>query len=198
MFTGIIQAVGSITAIAPMGEDSRYTFNTGKLDLSDMGIGDSIAVNGACLTIIEKTADSFSADLSGETLNKTCFSGLDVDSSVNLEKAMQLSDRINGHLVSGHVDGVGKVINMQDDGRSWRYSIEVPVALAKYLSAKGSVTVDGVSLTVNEVEGNQFSVNIIPHTLSETIFKDYQTGSQVNIEVDLIARYLEGLIKNTD
>lgn len=196
MFTGIIETKGSIAAINPMGVDSRYVFNTGTLDLADMQVGDSIAVNGACLTIIEKEGNSFSADLSGETLSLTCFSDLETGASVNLEKAMQLSDRINGHMVSGHVDGIGTIKSMHDEGRSWRCDIEVPEALFRYISRKGSITVDGVSLTVNEVEQNVFSVNIIPHTYNETIFSDYQPGTRVNIEVDMIARYLEQLLAN--
>jgi len=194
MFTGIIEAKGTIAAITPMGVDSRYVFDTGSLDLADMQLGDSIAVNGACLTIIEKDSHRFSADLSGETLALTCFSDLKTGASVNLEKAMQLSDRINGHMVSGHVDGIGTIKTMHDEGRSWRYEIEVPEQLVRYISRKGSVTVDGVSLTVNQVEQNVFSVNIIPHTFNETIFNDYQPGTRVNIEVDMIARYLEQLL----
>lgn len=194
MFTGIIQTTGKISVIDQHGGDSRFVFNTGNMDLSDLNVGDSVAVNGACLTIIDRDDDSFSADLSKETLDLTTFSKLEVGASINLEKAMQLSDRLNGHMVSGHVDGIGKVLEMADDARSVRYTIEIPTALSRYLSKKGSVTVDGVSLTINAVEGNTFSVNIIPHTLSETIFSEYEAGSQVNIEVDLIARYLDQLI----
>lgn len=196
MFTGIIEAKGSIAAITAMGVDSRYVFNTGTLDLADMKVGDSIAVNGACLTIIEKDSNAFSADLSGETLALTCFADLEVGAYVNLEKAMQLSDRVNGHMVSGHVDAIGVIRDMHDEGRSWRCDIEVPEALVRYISRKGSITVDGVSLTVNQVEQNSFSVNIIPHTYNETIFSDYQPGTRVNIEVDMIARYLEQLLTN--
>ncbi len=194
MFTGIIQTTGKINAIDQHGSDSRFVFKTGNMDLSDLKVGDSVAVNGACLTIIDKEDDSFTADLSNETLKLTTFSKLEVGSCINLEKAMQLSDRLNGHMVSGHVDGIGKVLDMADDARSVRYTIEIPTALSRYLSKKGSVTVDGVSLTINAVEENTFSVNIIPHTLSETIFSKYEAGSQVNIEVDLIARYLDQLI----
>jgi riboflavin synthase len=194
MFTGIIQTTGKISAIDQHGGDSRFVFNTGNMDLSDLNVGDSVAVNGACLTIIDKDDDSFSADLSKETLDLTTFSKLEVGASINLEKAMQLSDRLNGHMVSGHVDGIGKVLEMSDDARSVRYTIEIPTALSRYLSKKGSVTVDGVSLTINAVKGNTVSVNIIPHTLSETIFSEYEAGSRVNIEVDLIARYLDKLI----
>ena len=194
MFTGIIQATGSIITIEVLGDDSRFDFNTGEMDLSDMALGDSIAVNGVCLSIIAKETNRFSADVSKETLNLTTFSGLKSGAGINLEKAMMLSDRINGNRVSGHVDGVGKVLEKTDDGRSIRYSIEFPAALGKYISKKGSVTIDGVSLTVNEVKNNTFGVNIIPHTLSETIFSVYEVGTNINIEVDLIARYLDQLL----
>ena len=194
MFTGIIQATGSITNIDSMDDDSRFVFNTGKMELSNMAHGDSISVNGVCLSIIKMEANSFSADLSKETLSLTTFSSLKVGSRINLEKAMMLSDRINGHMVSGHVDGIGKVVGKVDEGRSIRYTIEIPVELKKYISKKGSVTVDGVSLTVNEINSKTFSVNIIPHTLSETIFSEYEIDTKVNIEVDLIARYLDQLI----
>ncbi len=202
MFTGIIQAIGRIRAIAQdigqgiaEGEgDGRFVFSTGALDLLDMGIGDSVAVNGVCLTIIEKDNHSFTADLSRETLSLTTFSALKTGTRVNLEKAMLLSDRINGHIVSGHIDGVGKVVNKTEAARSVRYTIAIPAVLSRYLSTKGAVTVDGVSLTINAVEGDTFSVNIIPHTLTETIFSEYETGTRVNVEVDLIARYLDRLL----
>jgi riboflavin synthase len=198
MFTGIIEATGTIEALEERAEDSRFVFNTGKMMLSDMKLGDSIAVNGACLTIIEKTDNSFSADLSKETLGLTTFSFLKEGSRINLEKAMMLSDRINGHMVSGHVDGIGNIINMQDEGRSVKYTIEFPQELNKYISKKGSITVDGVSLTVNDVvndkASNMFDVNIIPHTLSETIFSEYNIDTKVNLEVDQIARYLDKLL----
>ena len=193
MFTGIIQAIGNIEHIETMGDDSRYTFKSGKLDLSDINTGDSIAVNGACLTIIEKNENTFVADLSRETLNLTTFSGLNIGSKINLEKAMQLSDRINGHMVSGHIDGIGSIKNKTDEGRSFRYDIQVPETLTRFIARKGSIAIDGVSLTVNDVNEDIFSVNIIPHTLEETIFSEYQAGTRVNIEVDLIARYLEQL-----
>ncbi len=195
MFTGIIEATGHISAIETKGEDSRFVFNTEKMELSDMKLGDSISVNGVCLSIIEKENNSFSADLSKETLTLTSFSDLKIGSRINLEKAMMLSDRINGHMVSGHVDGIGKIINKADEGRSIKYTIEVPAGLNRFISKKGSVSVDGVSLTVNEVNNNTFDVNIIPHTLSETIFLGYDTNTKVNIEVDQIARYLDQLIK---
>jgi len=193
MFTGIIQTTGSISSIETRGGDCRFIFDTGNMDLSDLVIGDSIAVNGTCLTIIEKENNLFAADLSKETLELTTFLDLKEGSRVNLEKAMQLSDRINGHMVSGHVDGIGKVIGMNDDGRSIRYTIQFPSVLTRFISKKGSVTVDGVSLTVNEIDSNAFGVNIIPHTISETIFSEYDLETNVNIEVDLIARYLDQL-----
>lgn len=196
MFTGIIQTTGSISAIEQHDGDCRFVFNTGNMELSDLALGDSIAVNGACLTIVEKSNDSFAADLSKETLALTTFSALKIGSRINLEKAMLLSDRINGHMVSGHVDGIGEIIKKDEAARSIRYTIKIPSTLNKYLSKKGSVTVDGVSLTINAVDGNTFAVNIIPHTLSETIFSEYAENTRVNIEVDLIARYLDQLINN--
>lgn len=194
MFTGIIQTTGNIFSIEEKAGDCRFVFNTAEMELSDMKLGDSISVNGACLSIVEKEIHSFTADLSKETLNLTTFSELKVGSRINLEKAMMLSDRINGHLVSGHIDGIGKVVNKVDEGRSVKYTIEFPVKLGQFISKKGSVSVDGVSLTVNGKVNNTFDVNIIPHTLSETIFSDYEIDSKVNIEVDQIARYLEQLI----
>jgi riboflavin synthase len=194
MFTGIIQNTGIITDIDSKGDDSRFVFNTGNMDLADMAIGDSISVNGVCLSIIDKDTNSFSADLSKETLGLTTFSTLKIGSRINLEKAMMLSDRINGHMVSGHVDCVGKVLDKVDEGRSIRYTIEYPAELNKYISKKGSITVDGVSLTINDVNNNNFGVNIIPHTLTETIFSDYDVGTKINLEVDMIARYLDKLI----
>ncbi len=198
MFTGIIQATGKILEIKQTEGDARFVFDTGKMDLSDMAIGESIAVNGACLTIIDKETHQFNADLSKETLKLTCFSKMQEGSAVNLEKAMQLSERINGHLVSGHIDGIGLIKQIRQDARSTQYDIQVSMALMKYIAKKGSVTVDGVSLTVNETGEDSFAVNIIPHTIKETIFSDYNQGSWVNIEVDLIARYLEQMLTNTD
>jgi len=194
MFTGIIQTTGSISSVEEKGDDSYFVFNTGKMELSDIKIGDSISVNGVCLSIVEKENHSFGADLSKETLSLTTFSNLKTGSRINLEKAMRLSDRINGHMVSGHIDGVGKVFNKIDEGRSVKFTIELPVALKQFISKKGSVSIDGVSLTINEVNNNTFDVNIIPHTLSETIFSEYDIGTTLNIEVDLIARYLQQLI----
>ena len=194
MFTGIIEATGSIKHIIESNGDVRMIFDTGSLDMSDIGIGESIAVNGACLTVIEKQANSFAADLSKETLNLTAFPDMGVGDRINLEKAMQLSDRINGHLVSGHIDGVGSIISIKPDARSSRYKIKAPESLLRFITRKGSITVDGVSLTVNEVNSGSFSVNIIPHTIKETTFSDYNPRSAVNLEVDLIARYLEQML----
>ncbi len=194
MFTGIIQAQGSIADMQPRSGDMRLQINTGKLDLGDVSLGDSIAVNGVCLTAVELTEKSFSADVSNETLLLTSLGGLKSGSPVNLEKALTLATRLGGHLVSGHVDGVGTVISRSDDGRSVRFVIEAPALLARYIAHKGSICVDGTSLTVNAVDGARFELNIVPHTLEETIMGNYQAGAEVNLEVDLIARYLERLL----
>jgi riboflavin synthase len=172
----------------------RLSIATGKLDLSDVAMGDSIAVNGVCLTAVELPGDGFSADVSNETLALTTLGNLKVGSRVNLEKALTLSDRLGGHLVSGHVDGIGTVLERSPDARSERFVIEAPDVLARYIAQKGSVCVDGTSLTVNKVDGARFELNIVPHTLQETIIGDYVPGSEVNLEVDLIARYLERLM----
>ncbi|HEY9051265.1 MAG TPA: riboflavin synthase [Gammaproteobacteria bacterium] len=194
MFTGIIQAIGRIESIEDKGGDARFWINTGKLDMSDVQLGDSIAMNGVCLTAIELKSNAYCADVSGETLSLTSLKQLKQGSEVNLEKALTPTTRLGGHLVSGHVDGLGKVINRYDDARSVRFVIEAPKELAKYIAMKGSITVDGVSLTVNKVEGAQFELNIVPHTLQETIMGQYHAGTRVNLEVDLIARYLERLV----
>lgn len=196
MFTGIIQAIGEVAACEPTPEgDLRLYIRTGKLDLGDVSIGDSIAVSGTCLTAVALPGDGFWADVSGETLGLTTLGNLTPGSRVNLEKSLTPSTRMGGHLVSGHVDGIGKVIEIHEDARSWRYTLQAPEALAHYIATKGSIGVDGVSLTVNQVEGNRFGLNIVPHTFQETIFADYQVGSPVNLEVDLIARYLERLLQ---
>lgn len=193
MFTGIIEATGTIQSIEEKGIDRCFTIDTGKLDLSDVSLGDSICVNGVCLTVIELGAQGFSTDVSTETLLCTTFDKLEVGRQVNLEKAMQLTDRLSGHIVSGHVDGVGEVISMRDDARSVRYEIEVPGVLVRYICKKGSICIDGVSLTINGVDASRFDVNIIPHTMQETVFSEYREGTIVNLEVDIIARYLEQL-----
>ena len=194
MFTGIIQAIGSIIEIKLNASDNRIVFNTGNMELDDIKIGDSISVNGVCLSIVEKTKDSFSSDLSNETLKTTTFSEMKLSSKVNLEKAMVYTSPINGHIISGHVDGVGIVKNMENDGLSISISVEFPEELEKYITKKGSISVDGISLTINKIERNIFTVNIIPHTLKETIVSQYNVGTKVNVEVDLIARYLEKLV----
>ena len=194
MFTGIIEAIGTIRDMQPKGGDLRLTLAVGKLNMSDVALGDSIAVNGVCLTAIAFDSSSFSADVSRETLSLTSLGNLSRGSKVNLEKALTLQTRLGGHLVSGHVDGLGEVVGRHDDGRSVRFTIRAPDALAKYIAAKGSITVDGTSLTVNKVDGSNFELNIVPHTLDETIIADYRSGSKVNLEVDVIARYLERLL----
>ncbi|WP_456415259.1 riboflavin synthase [Thiolapillus sp.] len=194
MFTGIIQATGKITSIKDQGGDIRLGIHTGKLDLSDVALGDSIAVNGVCLTAVELPGDGFVADVSRETLSLTSLGELAGGSPVNLEKALTLASRLGGHLVSGHVDALGKVISREEDARSVQFVVEAPAELAKYIVHKGSITVDGVSLTVNGVNGARFELNIVPHTLQETIMGSYRPGSKVNLEVDLVGRYLERLL----
>ena len=197
MFTGIIEAIGTVDRIMDQGADRSFRIAAGKLDLSDMSTGDSICVNGVCLTAVVLTANGFLLDVSNETLSCTTFGGLKPGDEVNLEKALRVSDRLSGHIVSGHVDGVGTVKNMFEDARSTRYEIQAPHELIRYICKKGSICVDGVSLTINEIDHAVFSVNIIPHTSAETIFSNYRVGSKVNLEVDQIARYLEGLIRTT-
>lgn len=194
MFTGIIQAVGSIRTLEKRAGDVRLTVHTGRLDLTDVALGDSIATNGVCLTAVELTGDGFKADVSRETLAMTTLQSLRPGSHVNLEKALTLNSRLGGHLVSGHVDGIGQVLERWDDARSVRFVLQAPVELAKYIAHKGSLCVDGISLTVNRVDGNRFELNIVPHTLQQTTMLAYQSGQRVNLEVDLIARYLERLL----
>lgn len=194
MFTGIIEAIGSIRALTPKGGDVRVYVETGKLDLGDVKLGDSIAVNGVCLTAVDLPGDGFWADVSRETLAHTAFNSLKAGSKVNLEKALTPTSRLGGHLVSGHVDGVGEIIAMAENARAWQFTIRAPRELAKYIAHKGSITVDGTSLTVNAVNGAEFELTIVPHTLAETIMLDYRPGRQVNLEVDLLARYLERLL----
>lgn len=194
MFTGIIEAVGNISAAEQKSGDLKLTISTGKLDMSDVQLGDSIAVNGVCLTAVELGQDYFVADVSNETIEHSATGKLQQGAEVNLEKALTPTTRLGGHLVSGHVDGVGEVISRDEDARSVRFVIKAPDQLAKYIAHKGSITVDGISLTVNQVSGAEFELNIVPHTLQETIIRHYQPGTQVNLEVDLIARYLERLL----
>jgi riboflavin synthase len=194
MFTGIIQAVGEVAGLEPRGEDLRLRIRTGKLDLRDVSIGDSIAASGVCLTVVALPGDGFWADVSGETLACTGIGALKLGDRVNLEKALTLSTPLGGHLVSGHVDGIGEVVSQRQDGRSVRFRMRAPGALARYIAAKGSVCVEGISLTVNAVEGVEFELNIVPHTLAETTMGELRPGRAFNLEVDIIARYLERLL----
>ena len=194
MFTGIIQAVGKVVAMQPSGGDLRLRIDTGKLALDDVALGDSICTNGVCLTVIELPGDGYWADVSVETLNFTTLGKLQPGARVNLEKALTPASRLGGHIVSGHVDGVGEVVSLQEDARSIRVAVDAPAALAKYIAHKGSICVDGTSLTVNAVKGARFELNIIPQTMAETVFGEYRPGTQVNLEVDVIARYLERLV----
>jgi len=189
MFTGIIQATGKIETITPSGEDAKLRIQVGDLDMSDVQIGDSIAVNGVCLTVVTFTSSHFDVHVSKETLN--CTVGLDAPRLVNLEKALRLSDRLGGHLVSGHVDGVGQVTRFEAVGECWLLVVRAPHTLSRYIAVKGSIAIDGVSLTVNQVDKDSFSMNLIPHTLDNTALKNLGVGSRVNLEVDLIARYVE-------
>lgn len=198
MFTGIIQAVGTIANMENRGGDMRLRIATGKLSLDDVALGDSIAVNGVCLTVVELPGDGFVADVSRETMTHTSLASLKTGSSVNLEKALTLATRLGGHLVSGHVDGLGEVVSRSDDARSVHFVIRAPDELAKYIAHKGSITIDGTSLTVNQVNGAEFDLNIVPHTIQETIIGGYQAGTKVNLEVDIIARYLERLVLGDD
>lgn len=194
MFTGIVQEVGEVVGLARRGEDVRIRVDARALDMSDVATGESIAVNGVCLTAIELTARGFAADVSRETLSCTTLAGLSVGDAVNLEKALLPTTRLGGHLVSGHVDGVGEVAETREVGGSCRVSITLPGSLARYVAPKGSICVDGVSLTVNAVSADGFEVNLIPHTMEKTVMKSYRRGTSVNIEVDLVARYLERLL----
>ncbi len=195
MFTGIILAIGKVERLEALGGDYQLTFNTGQLSLDDVNIGDSIAVNGVCLTVVELTANSFSADVSRETLSRTTLGQAKPGTSVNLELALAPTTRLGGHFVSGHVDGLGTVLRKEQEGRSFRFDIKVPQTLGRYIAEKGSICIDGISLTVNQVAGEIFSVNIVPHTLSVTTLGAITIGDTVNIEVDVLARYLERLIQ---
>lgn len=193
MFTGIVQAVGRIAAREVRGGDARIEFECGALDLADVAIGDSIAVAGVCLTAVALDGARFAADISAETLARTTLGRAVVGDGVNLEKSLRLADRLGGHLVSGHVDGVGRVAAVHDDGASQRWQFALPAELARYVAVKGSICVDGTSLTVNEAGADTFGVTLIPHTLGQTTFGRRRAGDAVNIEVDLVARYVERL-----
>jgi riboflavin synthase len=195
MFSGIIKSVGSIARIESRGGDARLVVAATTFDTENIALGDSIAVSGVCLTAVAVDAAQLAFDVSRETLSCTTLGDLKPGAGVNLEKALRLADRLDGHLVSGHVDGVGHVVSILPDGRSQRWTFETPPGLAKYIASKGSVCIDGVSLTVNEVDDARFGVNLIPHTIAVTTFKDKQVGSTVNLEVDLIARYVERLLR---
>ncbi|MCW7556001.1 riboflavin synthase [Endozoicomonas gorgoniicola] len=194
MFTGIIEAVGRLNSSEKRQGDLRMTVDSGQLDLSDVQLGDSIATNGVCLTVVELTGSGYVADVSLETLEYTTLDKLPAGSPLNLEKALTPTTRLGGHLVSGHVDGVGCVVSVESAARSSVFWLEAPKALARYIAHKGSVTIDGVSLTVNKVDGCRFALNIVPHTQQETIISHYRPGTRVNLEVDLLARYLERLL----
>lgn len=195
MFTGIIEAVGTVRTIETRGPDSRFFIDAGVLDMTDVTMGDSICVNGVCLTVVDLKEGRFATDISVETLSCTTFGDLHEGAQVNLEKSLKLSDRLSGHIVIGHVDGVGRITAIKEAARSVQYHVEVPETLKRYICKKGSVCVDGVSLTINDISGNEFSVNIIPHTLEKTVFPGYREGTTVNLEIDIIARYLEGLMQ---
>ena len=195
MFTGIIQAIGRIAAIEGDGQDIRLRIATGKLPLASLALGDSVATSGVCLTVTELPGDGYWADVSPETLSLTTLGQKAVGDPVNLEPSLTLNTPLGGHLVSGHVDGVGRVESIVEDARFWRVSIEAPSNLARYIAMKGSICVDGTSLTVNQVAGASFELTIIPQTWDETVFSDYEVGSAVNLEVDVIARYLERLMQ---
>ncbi len=203
MFTGIIEAVGKIVASQSKQGDIRLRVNTGKLDLSDVKLGDSIATNGVCLTVVELPGDGFWADVSKESITHTNIMNWKSGKSVNLEQALTLATRLGGHMVTGHVDGVGTIISRNEDARSVRFKVKAPAELSKYIAAKGSITIDGVSLTVNAIEdaaagATIFDLNIVPHTVQETVIKDYQAGHSVHLEVDVIARYLERMMQQTN
>lgn len=194
MFTGIIEAVGTVRAIEPRGGDVRLSIATGKLDLSDVKLGDSIATNGVCLTAVVLPGDGFAADVSTETLTRSTLKALKVGDRVNLEKALMPQSRLGGHIVSGHVDGIGEVVSRDVSARAVLFRIKAPDELAKYIAEKGSITTDGISLTVNGLRGAEFDLTIVPHTVQETNIAGWQPGTKVNLEVDVIARYLERLL----
>lgn len=194
MFTGLIEGVGHVRALEPRDGDLRLRIGVGTLPFDEVALGESIAVSGVCLTVVEYDAASFAADASTETLALTTLGGLSVGHAVNLERAMRPTDRLGGHLVSGHVDGLGRVLSVHDDARAQRWRFAAPAALLKYIAVKGSICVDGVSLTVNAVDGEGFEVALIPHTVSHTAFSTTKVGDAVNLEVDLVARYVERLL----
>ena len=197
MFTGIIEAVGSIKAINVNSQGARVEVATGSLDMSDVNLGDSIATNGVCLTVVAFDSNSYCADVSTETLNHTGFTHYRVGQKVNLEKAMLATTRFGGHMVSGHVDAVCQVASITNNGNSTEYWLTMPESIAQYIAQKGSITIDGISLTVNDVSDEQFRLTIVPHTAEQTIISHYQIGTVVNVEVDVVARYLERLLQKS-
>jgi riboflavin synthase len=198
MFTGIVQATGRVADAEKRGGDLRLIIEAPDFGCADIPPGDSISVSGCCLTVTEAASGTLAFDVSNETLSLTTLGGLRAGDRVNLEPALRLSDRLGGHLVSGHVDGVGTIVAIEADARSQRWTIEVPAALARYIAPKGSICVDGASLTVNAVAGKRFEVNLIPHTVAATTFGERRMGDRVNLEVDLLARYLERLLANPE
>lgn len=195
MFTGLIQAVGRLAAREPQGGDQRLHIAFADLDRADLALGESIAVSGVCLTVVAFDADTWAADVSNETLALTTLGALPIGAAVNLERALRASDRLGGHLVSGHVDGVGQVARVWDDGRSQRWRFAAAPGLLRFIAGKGSVAIDGVSLTVNVVDDEGFEVNLVPHTIAHTAFAETAVGAAVNIEVDVVARYVERLLQ---
>ena len=198
MFTGLIEGVGSLAGREMRGGDARMRIAVGTLPVTDVALGESISVNGACLTVVAFDETSFDIDASNETLSLTTLGQLPIGAAVNLERAMKPTDRLGGHLVSGHVDGVGRVLRIEHDARAQRWAFSVPAPLLKYIAQKGSICVDGVSLTVNAVDGEGFEVALIPHTVSHTAFSQTQVGDAVNLEVDLVARYVERLLRSSE
>lgn len=198
MFTGIIEATGSISQMTPKGGDVQVRVNSGKLDLADVALGDSIATNGVCLTVVELFADGYAADVSNETIKHTGFANYKAGQKVNLEKAMLPTTRFGGHMVSGHVDTVSHITAIYDNGRAKDIWVELPNDVKKYIVKKGSITIDGISLTVNDVNESQFKLTIVPHTSGQTTLDTLSVGDRVNVEIDLIARYVEQLIGAKD
>ena len=194
MFTGIIEAVGKVQSVRQAGGDVRLSIDAAGLDMNDVKLGDSIATSGVCLTVVDFGAHWYAADVSLETISRTSLSGWKTGTRVNLEKALLPTTRLGGHLVSGHVDGLGEITLARQDARSLYFEVKAPDALAKYMAEKGSITVDGISLTINHLNGALMSLNLVPHTATQTTINDWQVGSKVNLEIDVLARYLERLL----